>query len=191
MRPFPVNVISKNRVPLLIYHRNQWKGSLEKELPGIFNWAMASTEDEARNFLVSTAEFVPSLVKELDEAKYTFDPIGLWIKEELDPGEGSYVGFKTKTGPKGELENQRRRTLYGAYEVWCGKRRMTPYGYKAFTDNLINSLHSSGYEPRLIRKTPGMYIIRLKGMFRWMEYTRTPLITSLPLRWNYSKWSFS
>ena len=88
MRPFPVNVISKSRVPLLSYHRNQWKGTLEKELPGIFNWAMDSNEDEARNYLVSTDQFVPSLVKELNDAKFTLDLLGQWVKEELEPWEG-------------------------------------------------------------------------------------------------------
>ncbi len=81
-RPFTVNKIPKDRILLLRYHKD-WEGIFVKEFAGIYNWALECAEEEARRFLVDTAEHVPTLRQELDDARFTLDPLREWAEEEL------------------------------------------------------------------------------------------------------------
>nr|YP_002860253.1 hypothetical protein MeaeMp10 [Nothoceros aenigmaticus]ACC86777.1 hypothetical protein MeaeMp10 [Nothoceros aenigmaticus] len=43
-----------------------------------------------------------------------------WVREELEPGEGSYAGFKMGSSDfKTRIEIQRRITLYPTYDMWA------------------------------------------------------------------------
>ena len=77
-----MNKIPKDRILLLRYHKD-WEGIFVKEFAGIYNWALECAEEEARRFLVDTAEHVPTLRQELDDARFTLDPLREWAEEEL------------------------------------------------------------------------------------------------------------
>ena len=129
------------------YHKD-WGGIFvdKDEFSGFYNWAMKCGEEQARCFLVDTAEHVPTLRQDLDDARFTLDPLSEWAEEELQKGTGSLVGFK-KFGSKAESENERRYMLYPAYVFGCEKRGITPHNHRTFSEALLHCLITLDYKP--------------------------------------------
>jgi P4 family phage/plasmid primase-like protien len=169
--------ISKERTDLLkLSPSGEWSGILASELPGIAAWVLSVNKNDnsiekAKQYLINTDKLVPSLSEVHRESFESFNPIVSWIREEIEPGEGAFVGFTMKRDLKSDLEVQRRRTLYPTFKMWAERREIKSIGHRSFTSDLLLTLRNEGYmKVAKIRRTEGMFIegIRIKDL----AYTR-------------------
>lgn len=162
VRTFPAHhVIPVSERRSLLYQTGKgYSGELATELPYIRKWIhkTPSELDRVKDYLHLTATMVPSLSSAIEEASETMNPLLSWIKEEIEKGEGSYVGFKIKQDPKSYIEISRRKPLYPTYRIWAEKRDILPLGHRRFTHELVWNLKHLGFEAEKVRKNEGMYI---------------------------------
>jgi len=159
MRTFKVSHVFEERDIVLSSQNGQWVGSIGQELPGIFNWVLKMDDQLVYDYLVHTVKKVPSMKEVIMESQENLNPLLSWIKEELVPGPGSFFGFKSESGLRGQIESARRKALYPVYETWCRKQGFNPLSHKAFSNILVDSLRSCGYDTaNKVRRTEGMYI---------------------------------
>ena len=79
------------------------QGSLVPELPAIFNWALSADLEQSEQVLICNT---------LDnDTMAGFNNVHLWAKENLVPGLGSYVGYRSGNSPKETLDQIHRRSL--------------------------------------------------------------------------------
>lgn len=156
------NVINSSPEPLFYNHNGMWKGTLAKELPGIFNWIYNRDFELSKRYLIDTKKMVPSLTESFCEGIQTLNPIKTWISEELETGEGAHLGFVVSNDPKSQLEHQRRGLLYPAYIHYCSKQGITPLKHGLFTREFIKTAQDLGLSVRKGRTSTGIFIHGLK-----------------------------
>lgn len=160
VRPFKIVKISKSRVPLIAFVNGEVVGELAPELPGILNWALESSPEKLKKYIVDFEHNVPSLRETLQESKGLISPLQLWLKEEVRTGkevQGSYVGYRIKDS-KGERERVHRRSLYPAYCAWAERNGLRPLNHLHFTTSLLEVCQNEGITIRKIRRSAGAYI---------------------------------
>nr|YP_009710004.1 putative phage/plasmid DNA primase [Coleochaete scutata]QFU80109.1 putative phage/plasmid DNA primase [Coleochaete scutata] len=158
MRDFLAESVAESRESLISYVNGRWQGPLAEELPAIMNWSLSANPEEAISYLVRMHERVPSLTENLQEAMENINPLLLWTSEEIISGQGAFIGYQVKEGPKAEREGAMRKTLYPTYRTWCGKHGTKPLSHRRFSRELIQTLNTTGLHAELSRKTEGMYI---------------------------------
>ena len=170
-RVFLADHVSEERTNLLTHQPSgQWSGKLAKELPGVICWVLEvnkvpELKRDAKSYLVNTDKMVPSLREINRESLEALNPITSWIRDEIEPGEGAFVGFTIKRDLKSDLEVKKRRTLYPTFRMWAERREITALSHRTFTSDLLVSLKKEGYKDvAKVRRTEGMYIegIRIK-----------------------------
>lgn len=167
-RIFPAETISEKRVALLSpKSEGQWDGLLKNELSGIMNWALYYNKPAnraiGRKYLTEQDKMVPSLKEYAKESIEALNPIIAWVQDEIEPGDGAFVGFTMKRDLQGDLELKRRRTLYPTFKRWAERREINILGHKTFTSDLLLALRNLGYNNvSKIRKTEGMFIDKIK-----------------------------
>lgn len=171
IRVFHAEHVSDKRVNLLSYQaRGTWGGRLAEELTGIIGWVLCQNKDKesidlAKRYLTHSHEMVPSLRQINEDNLEALNPLTSWIRDEIEPGEGAFVGFTMKRDLKGDLEVQKRRTLYPTYRMWAERREIKSMGHRTFTSDLLTALKSEGYSKVVkVRRTEGIFIegIRIK-----------------------------
>lgn len=172
-RVFLADNISEERGNLLTpLPDGKWSGKLAKELPGVASWVLQvnkvrELQENAKQYLINTDKMVPSLREINQESLEALNPITSWIRDEIEPGEGAFVGFTIKRDHKSDLEVKRRRTLYPTFRMWAERREITALSHRTFTSDLIVALKKEGYKDvAKTRRTEGMFIegIRIKDL---------------------------
>nr|YP_004927707.1 hypothetical protein TrlaMp60 [Treubia lacunosa]AEH99755.1 hypothetical protein TrlaMp60 [Treubia lacunosa] len=161
LRVFPADNVCnpKDRKPLIIYDKREgWTGQIANELSAIFYWGFTMDPHKAKKLISETETMVPSLEECTRESKENLNPLLSWIQDELEPGEGSYIGFKMRDDIKGYIETSRRKPLYPTYRIWAKKREVWPLGHKRFSSELLWTLGDLKYKVKKIKKTEGMYV---------------------------------
>jgi hypothetical protein len=155
-------------------------GKFVEELPGFFNWINGLSKEIVydtlkKPYLLSTAEFAQITENETN-------PILRWAKEEIEKGNGSFLGCKMNTGLQGEQDFQLRKPLYPAYERWSRREGVKALSPKLFSFNIIDVFTKLGYIVRKERKTAGIYIhgIKLKDEIFSRDYILGAEIPSIP-----------
>jgi phage/plasmid-associated DNA primase len=147
------------RIPLIYRKNNSWGGPLSNELPGIFNWVYGLDMETAIKVIQEPQIMLPGITLESKEELRSLNPIRTWVEEDLEKGQGSYVGYKTfNKDTKALVEVQRRGLLYPSYYSFCEKRGLIALNHKLFSGELVNILQSEGYKVKRIRRTEGSYI---------------------------------
>ena len=112
--------------------RKGWEGLLVKEIPAILNWVVGLERTEVEGFLNNIVTSMPSFAQEVEASKLMFNPVISWLKDEVIPGKGLYMGIQEKASVKSEIDASQRRTLYPAYKGWCDRQ-----GYKSISRNKL------------------------------------------------------
>lgn len=174
LRTFPANFIVDSHSTLLTYFINKWEGQLVDELPGILSWVLKASEDMIEKYVANTLKYVPSLQETSNEDALRLNPILAWIKDEIQEGKGSFLGYKSELGEKARLESLRRKALFPFYYDWCKRQGIEPIRQsRYFLDALLSTLRNVGYSVEKIRKAQGMYIsgIELKESIFSRDYS--------------------
>lgn len=158
LRVFPADRVAQERSNLIHFGGNYWEGTLAQELPGIMNWVLEMDQKEADDILQHTNSKVPSLLQHSTEAAENLNPILVWVKEEVLPGRGSYVGFRMQEGPKSNVEGARRMALYPAYYSWCKRVGLCPTNQKRFIVELLETLKLERISCQKEKKEYGVFI---------------------------------
>ena len=119
IRPLEISKIPEQMEQLLYRKHGTWHGLLSPELSGIF-YKVINTLDSQVLSHVKDFHLIASLRPGIDEAAAHLNPVLSWVREHIEKGAGSYVGFNPK-GAKESREAQHRRTLYPAYKNYCEK----------------------------------------------------------------------
>ena len=87
------------------------------------------------------------VTQDLLEMSLIFDPVFQWVKDELETGKGSYLGYYNRDNTaKGRVELVRRSTLYPTYIQWSRRRNIhVLQSHHQFGDSLIAALHQTDY----------------------------------------------
>ena len=160
MKVFLADKVIKSKKPLIYYTSKGWQGPLSKEFSGIFNWALSQDIGESLDYLEFAEDKVPSLAKHIEQARHTINPIEAWICEELQEGEGSYVGYLSQESSARALRDvAERKTLFPTYLGWC-KRNGVPriLSHKRFSEDATLALQPLGFKSTRTRKSSGSYI---------------------------------
>lgn len=159
MRIFRADNKVTQRIPLIYRKNNSWGGPLSDELPGIFNWVYGLDMETSIKVIQEPHIMLPGITLESKEELRSLNPIRTWVEEDLEKGQGSYVGYKTfNKDTKALVEVQRRGLLYPSYNSFCEKRGLMALNHKLFSGELVNILQSEGYKVKRIRRTEGSYI---------------------------------
>lgn len=165
MRLFKADNPVDNFSPLIYRStKNEWGGPLAKELPGIFNWVYNSSKEEAIKVIDKPQKYLPLLSSQMEEELSSLNPMESWVREEIEVGEGSYIGYLSTKDFKSLLENQRRGLLYPSYVLYCEKRGLLTLKHKMFSTELMHVLTSLKFNCNKQRRKNGIYIegIQLK-----------------------------
>ena len=161
MKVFLADNVSKNKRPLIYYTQKGWQSPLSKEFAGIFNWAISQDISEALDCIEFAEIRVPSLAQHIEEARHAINPIEAWIIEELQEGEGSYVGYLSQESSARALRDvAERKSLFPTYLGWCRRNRVGKISsHKKFTEDVLFALNYLGFKVKKIRKSFGYYIV--------------------------------
>lgn len=132
-------------------------GTLVPELPGMLNWVLSATDEEISDTLSER-----NIIKSLEETRITHEesinPLVRWIREELEPGEGSYIGYKPAGRIREDLEISRRKALFPTYDRWAKRNGVGSLSNQVFSSSLIENLNKEGYVVEKRRRSSGIYI---------------------------------
>lgn len=177
MRLFIAEGNIANPDPMLLFESAEgYQGKLISQLPGLFNWVNELNESEARAILTQKA--IPSLNKSAQDLVEQTNPILRWAKEELEAGDGSFLGCKIGTGIKADLEFQLRKSLYPAYDRWSRAEGQRALSAKQFSYWIVDILKSIGFEAKKERRAQGYFVtgVKLKEQVFQRDYQqRAPL----------------
>jgi phage/plasmid-associated DNA primase len=159
MRLFKADNVIKDSRPLLYRQDLKWGGMLTSELPGIFNWITHTDLNNSIKILENPKLMIPSVSSEMENNSVSLDPLLSWVKENLQPGKGSYVGFcNLSLDTKDLLEMRRRNLLYPNYALFCKQRGYIPLKHLIFSTQLVITLSNNGYIVSKVRHKEGVYI---------------------------------
>jgi phage/plasmid-associated DNA primase len=177
MRLFLAEGRITNPDPMLLFESGEgYQGKLISQLPGFFNWVNQINESEARAILAQKT--IPSLNQSAQDLVEQSNPILRWAKEELEAGDGAFLGCKTGTGIKADLEFQLRKSLYPAYDRWSRAEGQRALSAKQFSHWIVDILKSIGFDTKKERRSQGYFIagIQLKEQVFQRDYQqRAPL----------------
>ncbi len=159
MRLFKADKVVENSTPLLYRNGQDWNGPLVKELPGVFNWINTFDLKTSIKILENPQLMIPSAAAEMENELVSLDPLLSWVKESIEKGKGSYIGFCNFSKDTKELLEMRRRSLlYPSYALYCKQRDLLPLRHKMFSLQLLTTLGNLGYTCNKIKLTHGVYI---------------------------------
>jgi len=162
IKPFRADSKGKTQKDLLRWcTETGWVGELVTEIPAIINWIFSLNDSNVFNFFNNLEQSVPSLKDELDENQDTFMPILPWIKEEIVPGKGLYIGMKVKQGVKELIDTKQRKTLYPVYQMWCERQGQTPMTITNFRANIVDYFTQAGFQVKFTRRECGLFITNI------------------------------
>jgi putative DNA primase/helicase len=134
-RPFPAEnqiPISSSQDDLISVVGSKFEGQFVPELPHFFNCVMAVNKETVVKAL-RAPDSVPSITIFREEQLDFVNPIKRWIKEEILPGPGLYIGFKLTPAKMNEFLLKKLRTIYPFYERWCQRMGIAPLGHNNFS----------------------------------------------------------
>jgi putative DNA primase/helicase len=120
---------------------------IHSELPGLVNWLLELSQDDISRIIRNPPER-SKLTN--DEAKRAINPIYAWVCDCCE----SNVNAWTQVGVKKEIRETGKETvfensdiwLYANYLTWCQRNGHKATSSRKFTEDLIQTLKSSGWK---------------------------------------------
>lgn len=162
IKPFRADAKIKEKKDLLRYSiRDGWVGDLVEEIPAILNWINDRDKKDVYTFMGDITKSVPSFSSEYEQNKVTFNPVLSWIQDEIVPGKGLYLGMKSKSTVRDDIDAKQRRTLYPAYQRWCDRQGFKPISRMKFASSIEMYLDQLGIKATLKRKGAGQFLTNI------------------------------
>lgn len=162
MRTFKTEKVFSERIPYLYYNDISWEGVLSKELPGIFNLIYNMDQDKVYNNIVHMEKTILSLKDTQLYHNRFINHLMHWVHEEIEEGQGVYIGYKPYKNYRNLLDETTRTNLYPAYISWCERKNIPFENHQRFSYELMEVLTQEGYECSLKRKNKGMFVQGIK-----------------------------
>jgi hypothetical protein len=122
----------------------RWLGPLALELPGILNFVLNMQDEDAIEILKGNG---PSFSNKEDNFNILTVNLLQWVKEEICPGDGVYLGFQNN-------DNENIELLFPAFNKWCltHNKEIKNINHKLFTKELLFCLKSQGFDVQKKKK---------------------------------------